>query len=363
MVSKGSDIMQSWSSQSLATWVCLATITFGLCGCGGGSPAAATNGEGPGVAPKAVANGGKQPAAAAAQKHVTVDADGRKWIDDIPYDVFLDDPLAEANNTAAVAMNTPKPVEGNPGTPATAVEPGEKPATPAAGGNPWKELISMEQLLTETKRIRNHLTSSLQSQGTYNGNYKELQVDGAVLAALANVIAQHPDDVSWKANTRFIREYGLQLSESSKGLGKDAYEKSQTASEKVISILDGNGGEGDFPADRPLGEVANRAGVMKRIEKASEWMRANINNETKFKGELEQILNEATIISVLGTVAAHPSYESATEEDYKKYAKDLIDGAREAVGSTQDQSYKKFEGAINKITKACTDCHANYGNG
>ncbi len=355
--------MQSWSRQSLAMLLSLAAITMGLTGCGGGTPAAATNGEGTRAVPEAASQGGKKPGATAAQKHVTVDADGRKWIDDIPYDVFLDDPLAEANNTATVAMNTTKPADGNPGTPAMVEEPGTKPAAPAAGGNSWKEFISMEQLLTETKRIRNHLTSSLQSQGTYNGNYKELQVDGAVLAALANVIAEHPDDVSWKANTRFIREYGHELSESSKGLGKDSYEKSQTASEKVISILDGNGGEGDVPADRPFGEVANRAGVMKRIEKASEWMRANINSESKFKGELEQILNEATIISVLGKVAAHPSYESATEEDYKQYAKDLIDGAREAVGSTQDQSYKNFENAINKITKACTDCHANYGNG
>lgn len=356
--------MQSWGRQSLASLFCLATLTWGLCGCGSGTPAAATHGEAtPGEAPKTASNGTKKPAAAPGKKNVTVDADGRRWIGDIPYDVFLDDPLAEANNTATVAMNTTKPNDGGTATPTTAEEPGEKPTAAASGGNEWKDVITMEQLLAETKRIRNHLTSSLQSQGTYNGNYKELQVDGAVLAALANVIAEHPEDVSWKANTRFIREYGLELSEAAKGLGKDSYEKSQTASEKVISVLDGNAGDGDFPADRPFGEVASRAGVMKRIEKASEWMRANINNDTKFKAEIDQIRNEATIINVLGKVASHPSYESATEDDYKKYAKDLVDGAREAVGATQDQSFMKFEGAINKITKACTDCHANYGNG
>lgn len=356
--------MQSWNWQAQATLVWIVGVAASLSGCGGGAPAATTNGDGTAGPAKATAKGDKKPAAAAGQKHVTVDADGRKWIDDIPYDVFLDDPLAEANNTAAVAMNnTPKPA-GSGDTPAAEPEAGPKPAaTAAAGGDSWKEFISMEQLLAETKRIRNHLTSSLQSQGTYNGNYKELQVDGAVLAALANVIAEHPEDVSWKANTRFIREYGLQLSESSKALGKDAYDKSQTASEKVIAVLDGNGGDGDFPAERPFGEVANRAGVMKRIEKASEWMRANINSESKFKAEIEQIRNEATIISVLGKVAAHPSYESATEEDYAKYAKDLVNGAREAVGSAQDQSFMKFQDAINKINKACTDCHANYGNG
>ncbi len=294
---------------------------------------------------------------------VKVDADGRKWLGDIPVDVFFDDPLAivadSAKVTPAAPTTTEMPAEPTPDKPAPTAT-----ATAGGMGSNWKDLISIDQLQSETKRIRNHLTVALQSGGTYNGHYKELQVDGAVLAAIANIIVDHPESVTWKPNAKYIRDYGLDLSEASKALGKEAYEKSQTAAEKVTAVLDGNAPSDDNIAPkRPFGEVAHRAGVMKRIEKASEWMRSNIATEGKFKSELEQIQNEATMIATLGTVVTDESYESAGEEDYKGWAKNLVDGAREAVQSTQDQAFPKFQSAINKINKACQDCHASYGNG
>lgn len=338
-------------------------VLLSVMGCGdGGSSAATGNTKAPsggtGTKPKPAKNSsGDTPASA-----VTVDADGRKWLGDIPVDVFFDDPLAVVQDSAKVATAATTPAE----TPAPTTETPAPTKTAAAGdvGSRWKELISIDQLQSETKRIRNHLTVALQSGGTYNGHYKELQVDGAVLAAIANIVAEYPESVTWKPNAKYLRDYGLQLNESSKALGKEAYEKSQAASEKTMAVLDGNApSDENIAAQRPFGEVASRAGVMKRIEKASEWMRTNIATESKFKGELEQIQNEATIIATLGTVVTDESYESAGEEDYKGWAKNLIDGAREAVQSTQDQAFPKFQSAINKINKACQDCHASYGNG
>ncbi|MDZ4686542.1 MAG: hypothetical protein SH850_15845 [Planctomycetaceae bacterium] len=334
-------------------------------GCGDAKTAAKTAGGGGQAAttspkPQAVDGDAEPTTKTSSGKHVRIDADGRKWIGDIPYDVFFDDPLAVVSNAATVPTMSPggtPPVA--PQTPST-----PSPTTPAGGVADWKSMISMDQLVDETKRVRNHLTSSLQSQGTYNGNYKELQVDGAVMAAIAGIVAQHPDDVSWKPNARYVKDYGHKLFEASKALGREPYEQSQTSAEGLAAVLSGNlpADAGD-PADKPFGEVAHRAGVMKRIEKASEWMRSNIDSETVFKKEKDQILTEATLLAVLGKVVSDPSYESADEDDYKGFAQRLIDGGRDAVTATQEQAYPKFQEAINKITKACADCHANYGNG
>lgn len=338
-----------------------------LLGCSGSQPAAPSSAtEGKAARTTAAAKptrDGESADKSASNRQVRTDADGRKWIGDIPYDVFFDDPLAVVSNTQSVPSMAPT-VAANGTPPDTATPPATPPPASAGLGADWKSMISMEQLVDETKRIRNHLTASLQSQGTYNGNYKELQVDGAVMAAIAGIVVQHPEEVSWKPNARFVKAYGQKLNDSAKALGRDAYEQSQTAAEGLTAVLNGNlpADAGD-PEDKPFGEVASRAGVMKRIEKASEWMRANINSETVFQKEKDQILQEATLLSVLGKVVSDASYESADEDDYQGYAKSLVEGGREAVSAAQEQAYPKFQEAINKITKACADCHASYGNG
>jgi len=348
-------------------WIGLGFLVACAAGCGGTAPAPATSGAGPTV-PAATATGSKgtAPAAPAQNPNVRVDADGQKWIGDIPYDVFFNEPLAVAANTNSVG-GTPSAV--SPAMPADSPNPSTPtpmPAVTATGaGIDWKSLISMEQITDETKRIRNHLTASLQSQGTYNGNYKDLQVDGAVIAALASLVAQHPDSVSWKENSRFAREYGTKLFGAANALGRDSFDASQTAAEGIQAVLNGNvpADAGDPPATLPFGEAADRNGVMKRIEKASEWMRANINSEAVFNKELDQIRQESTMIAVLGTIISDHSYTSADEEDYAGFAKSLIDGAKEATTSVEEKSYPKFQDAINKVTKACAECHASYGNG
>ncbi|HET6424040.1 MAG TPA: hypothetical protein VFG20_10180, partial [Planctomycetaceae bacterium] len=336
------------------------SIACGIMGCNGGAAPSADDQAAPATASKSKtgkAKSGGNPSTSP----LKVDADGRKWLGDIPLDVFYDDPLAVVADSAKVAPT----MAADPGTPATPAKtdtpaPATTDSATAGMGSDWKDLISIDQVQAETKRIRNHLTVALQSAGTYNGHYKELQVDGAVMAALANIVAQHPESVTWKPNAKFIRDYGHQLSEAATALGKEAFEKSQTASEKMTAVLDGNAPSDDNVApQRPFGEVANRAGVMKRIEKASEWMRTNIATENKFKSELEQIQTEATMIATLGKVVTDPSYDSASEDDYQGWAKSLIDGAREAAASTQEQAFPKFQSAINKINKACQDCHAS----
>ena len=58
--------------------------------------------------------------------------------------------------------------------------------------------VPISVIETEVKMIRNHLRQSLQTVGTYNGSYKEIQCDGATLAAIAAVAIEHPASLSWK---------------------------------------------------------------------------------------------------------------------------------------------------------------------
>ena len=335
-----------------------------IVGCGG-KPAASTTAEKEAPAQKTVKS--KEPSRSADDGAVASKSSSgsnvRKSSRGIPYDAFFDDPLGEANNAAvapnAVAVAKPE---------ANAGEPAAKPTTDAAkpvaggGGIAWGDFISIDAVDKETKKVRNDLTSAMKGPGDFNKKCKEIGWDASLLAGLAGIVIEHGEATSWKANAHFIRDFSSELSDAAVGPGKEYYDKSKTAYEKLASVFGGSipADAGDVPAKRPFHETAGRGGVMQRIERASEWLRLNINTEAKLKSELETIQHEAMLIAALGKLTSMPGYDGTEEAEYQKYAADLIAGGKEAAAAAKDQNYPQFTESINKIVKSCTECHPKY---
>ena len=347
----------------------VASVVVG-CG-GGGKPAAQPTAEKAASTPKAVSKS-KEPShsaddGAVASKSSTGSTGGggvRKSSRGIPYDAFFNDPLAEVNNSAAVPMQTTAAK-----TDTTATEPsGAKPATDAAkpaaggGGTAWADFISIDILQDETKKVRNDLTSWMKGPGDFNKKCKEIGWDAALLAGLAGIAIEHSEAASWKANAHYIRDFSSELSNAAVEPRKEYYDKSKVAYEKLAAVFGGSipADAGEVVPKRPFHETADRTGLMKRIHNGNEWLRLNINNEAKLKSEKETVLHEAALVAALGKVIATEGYAGTDEEEYQKYAKNLIDGAKEAAGAANDQSFPKFTEAINKIGKSCTECHPKY---
>jgi hypothetical protein len=361
MLSFGNNGRCELSTLLLSRWTGLSlplVLTVVISGCGGAAPQKAANVDDASSA-KPAAKGERL----AAADHGEKVAPKKKKEGGIPMDAFFDNPLEVASNNAVVA--------GPPNTVKEPAGPVEKPKSDgpktadAGGAASWSELLPVEELQSEVKRVQNRLKASMQSQGTYNGNYKEITVDGAVIAAMAGIAIEHSGDVSWKANAPLIRDIGFELSQASAGLGKDNYEKSKAAYEKLESVFNGN-----IPPDapksapkRPFNETADRTGLMKRIEKATFHLRDNINTEAKLKAGSEDVQHETLMISTLGKIVTTEGYSSADEADYQQFAQALINGAKEANSAAKDTSFDKFSQSMDKVNKSCAQCHANYGNG
>jgi hypothetical protein len=292
----------------------------------------------------------------------TADGPSRKFVNKIPYDVFFDNPLQVVNSNKNVTPAADTPA-GKPGTPKP--PPAAAAGSAKAGGIAWQELLPMEELQGEVKSVRNSLTKAMSNQGTFNTNFKSIAIDGAELAALAGIAQNHQESLSWKDKAQYVRDFGAQLNLSAVGLGKDNFEKTRSAYQKLSSVLDGSvpADAGDVPVTRPFHEAASRKGLMKRIEKARDWLKQDVNSEVKFKSMSAQILHEAGILSALATVITTTGYEYTENDDYQEHAKSLIEGARDAAAASKDDSWDKFKQAIDKVNKSCTDCHASYGNG
>jgi hypothetical protein len=343
--------LSTWRPWSVAA---LPVITLAsLVGCGGSPPPkVVVQEEVPG---KPAARVEQVAAAAPAEKAA------KKKENEIPYDAFFDNPLEVAATQGVVSTTVPGPAKEPAGDM-------EKPKdTPKATGGAvvWTEILPADELQSEIKKVQNRLKASLQSQGTYNGKYKDITVDAAVISGLAGIAIEHSGDFPWKKNAPLIRDYGSELSQAATGMSKDNYEKSKAAYEKLESVFSGSIPPGaPTPApQRPFGETADRTGLMKRIELARNYLRDNINTEAKLKSETDSIVHETLIISSLGKMISTDGYSSADEDAYKKFAEALIGGATDATAAAKDMSFDKFQGAMNKVNKSCEACHLEYANG
>lgn len=361
-----------WMSRSMV-WS-MAMIAGGvLSGCGGGSaptapaPAApATASVDPAAPAPAAAPAASASTAGQSKGLVRTDAQGRKWIGEVPYDVFYDDPLAVASQQAAVATTvaaTATPTPSPAATPTPMPMPPPMPQPAAGGGADWKQIIPAPVIEAEVKELRNLIGGHLQSLGQFKREYKDVQWDGAALSAMGGIANRHPDAVSWKDKAKYIRYLGSQLEQTSQESNREAFDKATVLAEQLQVLLSG-GKPADLPADvpdqKPFGESADRYGMMKRINRAFSHLKSNINTPERLKEQKDSVLHEAAIMAAFAQAIADPSYTSADEKEYQDQAKILLEAGLKMQTAAQTDDYTAFSAGLDAANKSCSDCHQQY---
>ena len=290
-----------------------------------------------------------------------------KWVGGIPYDVFYDQPLVVASeNTSSVPV-----IAAGPGTQPEPVPPADTSSSPpttsdsSAGGAPdWQQLAAADVLNEEVKRLRNSLTTNLNTLATYNRNIDSIVNDGATLAALAAVVEVHPDRVSWTDNAKFVRDLGYEIYMKADGSGRGPFEATKLPFEQIVEILNG-GPPPDLEAtDKvPFSDVADRSEMMKRIKASFEYLKAEINTEARFKESPEDVTREASVLASMGGMISTDSYDSTDEEEYQKFVTNFIQACVDMSTAATTDDYSKFEDARSRVQNACNACHGEYAFG
>lgn len=356
---------QSLRQQSLV-WGLGGVLGLSLClGCSRTPPAAVTGqAEEHAAAPaKGHSKSGSEESDSAGQRAANTK---RVMIGDIPKDVWFDNPIAESKKTGAAAPTaTAKPAEVAAAKPAPMPEGGAKEAAPAAsaaGGDDWASIISAEELQAEIKKIKIELTDSLSAIGKYNAHYKEIAMEGAVVAALAGIAIKHSEKVSWKDQAPHIRDVASEMAKKSKGLGQKPFDDTKKEFEKLEGLLSGNPPPGlaEAPADIPFSEVASRRGIMQRLQINSDYLRANFQTEAKLEKGQDDAFHAASVTAAITKVIGTEGYGSADEDEYKAFVKSMVDSNLAMMKAAKDKDFAAFSDANGKVTKYCSDCHQAY---
>jgi hypothetical protein len=316
------------------------------------------------------------------------DAQGRKWLGDVPYDVFFDDPLAVAaegrseNRSKSTPTESPKsktevatverPHPSSTTAPTTnATDSGTSAATKPAGGAAakpggasadWGELIDADVLDAEVKHIRTELTAGLQSVGKYNAHYQEIAVSAATLAALAEIVVELPRSTSWKEHAANVRDLAASIHDSAKALGGQAYQATKGPSDQLMDVLDGNVPAG-LPATEPmrdLAQVANRSSLMKRMDRSFQHLKKGGSAQQLLKKDAGQAVEDAAILAVLSRVISVGHYDSADDPKYHGQATELTRAASDLATAAKSGEAPAFADALTRIQKRCDACHADF---
>ncbi|MEX2287617.1 MAG: cytochrome c [Planctomycetaceae bacterium] len=356
----------------------MALLIAGVCGCSGKSDAPGGPAQGPSrnsSAPTAnpSSNAGNTPAPPSSAKDLArTDETGRKWLGDIPYDVWFDDPLAVAGD-----LTDAPPPGDSPGTSgssepdatASSAKSPEKEPAKVDGAAPrtvaatdWEKVVASSVLEAEAKLIRNSLTQALQTVGTYNGNYKTIPVEGSTLAAVAGIVIEHPGTIAWKDRAPWVRDLAARIAEAANGLGKKPFDATTLIYEQLVIVLDGGKPANLAPAEPtvPFADRAERGGLMQRMNRSYTWLKQNVGNEIDFAAKSADADHEAALLAALGTVVSHPGYGSADEADYQKHAAGLIEASRQMQEAIKSTNFQGFQDSLNQVQQRCDQCHKKY---
>jgi hypothetical protein len=340
-----------------------------LSGCGGNDESAestaAANGSGE-TGSSSVEPSGPAAAAGPASTAVAMNDPRTEWINDIPYDAFFDRPLDVVRDQTPVATTTEDvttPPDAGTESPQTVEDP--MPTVEPSGGNraDWGELVSVELLNEGVTDVRNRLTTNLQTLAAYNRSWSDVALDGHTLAALAAAVEAHPDDVSWKENAKYVRDLGYEIYISADATGRDAYEPTQVSFENIVTILNG-GPPPDMEADdlTSFAYVVDRNVIMEQIDKTFNWLKADINTETRLEEDADRVAREASVLVAFGTIIQDAEYDFTSEPDYKSFAQDFVNGSREmlAASNSELRDFASFQSGRNTVQTSCGICHQKY---
>lgn len=236
----------------------------------------------------------------------------------------------------------------------------------ASAGNvfTWSKLIGPDAVEDEIKKLQKEYSATITTPAPFKGGgYKAARRQLTELALLFGIIAEYDGDVRWKKDSLSMRELMARTGFSCKAGSDASFTEAKLRRDELETLVRG-GSAPSVPgveAKASWDKVVGRPPLMQRLETAQQqgvavWT-ANAGDFSKYQ---EKILMEAELIAAIAEVIQRPGFESADEQDYLRFAKQLRDSALAIVDAVKSKNYDAARAASGKIDKSCSQCHEGY---
>jgi len=226
-------------------------------------------------------------------------------------------------------------------------------------GLPWSELIEAETLQAEIKQVINRLAGAIATSGKFNGGgYQQCQRDFSLLAVLFGVIEEFDEQVRWQKDAGAVRR---QL-EQAAALCEEASEPSYSAAQKVHELLaDLLRGQSTVDGSLQENQQVGRSQLMLRMEQSMEEMLSPaLSSKKNFRRRSSAVAHESQLLAVFARVIVAEGYESADDEEFSGYARQLGEASTGLVRAAKEKNYEAARSAMGRLTQSCSNCHEDF---
>ena len=369
-----------------------------LIGCGGNSATpvastdtpAASEASQPAASATEAASEEKPAATASTSKtrhkrdEVWVDENGQKWFGNVPMDAFFDNAYEVASNQesiggAVVAVTdaggaqepamTPAAAEGSDATAAPASDspkpPMETTTAPAAGGeNSWATLITAATIDEEVKSIRNFLNENVHSVGTFNSSMLMIPPKAAALGAVAGIVMEHPESISWKDDAKYVRDLAKKMNSSVLQRGAKDQKRIEELYDAVDATLSRSKPAGleEPPESDSFAEVAEMRLLMMRMEEAEKRLKTEAGSESTMGEKKAMVAHEASMMAVMAKIVSMPAYGYGDDPKFTGYANEVLKASQDIKTAAESGDFAGYESALTRVSTTCSNCHSDYKN-
>lgn len=232
-----------------------------------------------------------------------------------------------------------------------------------ADGFAWSSLIGAETLENEIKTNTTALGGLVGNPGRFKGGaYKDARRLLSVTAVMLSIVSRYDGDVRWQDKATLLYE-GVGHAGFNCKVGTDqSFNEARLRQENLTQLLQGGAVEGEEPADAlTWSQISDRPPLMQRMDEAKE---ARLLPWTASSQELnahkDEALREAQLLAAFAQIIQDEEYESAVDEAYREYARQLQAGALEVVEALKADDINRAQQAMGNVTKSCNGCHGDY---
>jgi len=365
-------VMRMAHSQSRRAWVALVGSTViavvAIIGCGNETSTNVTQPDSQSEDVKESSQPEQPPASSktapsSASDSLVYEKGGKKWIGDVPLDVWYDDPLAVASTKGQIAEDDPG-VEVSQVPEDAPKEPSEPmPMPESSDGIDWKRIIPAELLDAEVTTIRNRFTADLRTVGSYNSSYLSFPPHTVALAVLAHVARSHPGEIRWKENAHYVQHLaGEMLAQQPFRRGPASQRPLKEKFDYILDIFNGSvpATLEEPPEDQHISQVAKVRMIMKRLENASKKISIDGGTAEAMKSNAESLKQEAAVMGALTKVMLDGYIDYEDDELFEGYVNNLVETTVSMRENIENEQFEKFDLNVSKMNQSCQECHSTY---
>ncbi len=249
-----------------------------------------------------------------------------------------------------------KPAPKN-ATPLVNTENGDSPA--AFSG--WSTLISSQAIEDEVKKTHLELDTLITTSQKFKTDSGKVRESFSLLATLFAIIAEYDDNVRWKAEAASARDAFAQAAANAQTSSDEAFANARTQRDQLAELIRGGKLAGGNSGEMDWTHWTDRVALMKRLDESfDKRLKPWTSSAEEMNRHSDEILHDANIVAAIGRVLTQTGLEEADDEEYAKFAREMSAAAKELQSAMQANQFDAASSAVNRLGKACNDCHEVY---